>query len=265
MLIESANKDKRSIDAVIPLTATAGKIRIKQRRTAFEQGVPFASRQNPFSQENYIEWQISYGAEIPRDTSNYKEKNFKNFSKTSIKNIPFVGHNGKQSALYELSEYCYYFVSWGTIARQDLIDIQSSLQSLSDDDMLDKHSHCQIKRTSPVSETIHGLDFQMLKIEYPQLTYRFRDYEIIAEIVIKEKQRAVGIQPMLYFCFPLAELKSRGEPLIGRCAEKNESALFTIDEGNSGILLEMIKIFGILSEAHRLDVIAMLDAILGNT
>ena len=45
----------------------------------------------------------------------------------------------------------------------------------------------------------------------------FGDYEIIAEITIREKQRAVGTQSMLYFCFPITELKSE-DPLIGRCA-----------------------------------------------
>ena len=260
MSIDTLHENEKSIDVAIPLTTPTGKVRVKQRDSDFDYGMSFASRKHPLGHQNYIEWQISYWAE-----TSYWMNRFGNLLNTDIKDISFIGSDGKQKSLYELSEYCYHLSRWGIIERQALVDIQDSLQSLTDDDMLDKHPHSQVSRTHPEPKTIHGLDFKVLKAEYPLLIYRFQGHNIFAEIVTKEKQYAVGIQPMLYFCLPITELKSRGQPLIGRRAELKETALFTIDTSNSCILLEMIKIFGILSESHRHDIIAILGAILENT
>lgn len=247
-------EDKKEIIVKIPLTTTSGKTRVKQRDNIFGYGLPFASRTNPFNQKNYVEWQIGYDAIIPKNTNNFKEKDYKNYLATTIKNKNFVGDNGKNKTLYELSEYCYYFYQWGLFTEEQLIDLKTYLNNLSENNLLDKHQHCQIKRTHPKAETIND-------IEYPQLIHRFGTYEIIAEITIREKQRAVGTQPMLYFCFPITELQSE-IPLIGRIAEKNEFTNFVFNKDNAFIILEMIKIFGILSSAHRFDTIAILDTII---
>jgi hypothetical protein len=110
-------------------------------------------------------------------------------------------------------------------------------------------------------KTINSLEFQTLTIEYPQLLYKFDNYEIIAEITIKEKQRAVGTQPMLYFCFPITELQAENL-LVGRTAEVKEFADFVFDENNAFIILEMIKIFGMLSSSHKFDTLQILTTIL---
>ncbi len=261
MYIKKIDENNKSLEIAIPLTSTSGKTRVKQRDSIFGYGLPFASRQKPFNQKNYIEWQIGYDAIIPSNVNNFAIKNFKNFKYTTIKNIVFTGFNDKNKTLYELSEYIYYFAKWGIFERQTLLDLIYFLQDLTSNNLLDKHQHCQIKRTHPSTEKINELEFNVLKVEYPQLIHRFGDYEIIAEITIKEKQRAVGTQPMLYFCFPITELKSE-VPLIGRCANIKEFAQFTINEDNNDILLEMIKIFGMLSESHNFDTIAILDAII---
>ena len=106
MFINNSNK---SIDISIPLTSTSGKTRIKQRNSIFGYGLPFASRQKPFNQKNYIEWQIGYDAVIPKNVNNFAKKDYKNFQNTTIKDIFFIGFNGKNKTLYELSEYIYYF------------------------------------------------------------------------------------------------------------------------------------------------------------
>jgi len=93
------------------------------------------------------------------------------------------------------------------------------------------------------------------------LIHRFGKFEIIAEIVIREKQRAVGIQAMLYFCFSITELKTEHN-LLGRMAEKKEFADFVLDSQNAKIILEMVKIFGMLSKSHRFDILAIISFIL---
>ncbi len=92
------------------------------------------------------------------------------------------------------------------------------------------------------------------------LVHRFEQYEILTEIKITEKQYAIGVQPMLYLCFPIMELKS-SQPLIGRTAITKETADFEINSSNISIFLEMLKIFGILSKNHNKDIITIIDKI----
>jgi hypothetical protein len=82
-------------------------------------------------------------------------------------------------------------------------------------------------------------------VKYPVLVHKFGEYEILTELIIREKQRAVGVQPMLYFCFPVTELRS-DVPFIGRTAEPKETARFIISSGNIRIFVRMLRIFGTL-------------------
>jgi len=253
MYIEKIDEQNKEILIAIPLTTTSGKTRVKQRDNIYGYGLPFASRTNKFNQKNYIEWQIGYDIETKSDKINL----------TTIKDITFTAYNKKEKYLYELSEYLYYLVKFDLISREKLNDLKEFLSSLKESDLIEKHSHCQIKRTHPQNENINNLDFEILKIEYPQLIYKFKDYEIISEITIREKQRAVGVQPMLYFCFPITELISY-VPLIGRIAEKKEFAYFKINKDNAIVIFEMIKIFGMLSVSHRYDILEILNLIIRN-
>ena len=119
----------------------------------------------------------------------------------------------------------------------------------------------QIKSAIKQINSDYDLDFEILKIEYPQLIHKFKHYEVITEITIREKQRAVGVQPMLYFCFPITELISDTH-LIGRCANLKEFADFKINKDNSFIIVEMIKIFGMLSPSHKHDTIEIIDLVI---
>jgi hypothetical protein len=253
MFIEKINKEQKEILIAIPLTTTSGKTRVKQRDNIYGYGLPFASRRDKFNQKNYIEWQIGYDIEVKSDKKDL----------TTLQNISFIAYNGKEKYLYELSEYLYYMIDFGLIGIDRLEILKGFLENLDDSDLIEKHSHCQIKRTHPQSEDINNLSFEILKVEYPQLIYKFKNYEIIAEITIREKQRAVGIQPMLYFCFPITELIS-DEPLIGRVAKVKEFAYFKFDKNNTEVILEMVKIFGMLSISHRFDIVKIINLIITN-
>jgi len=209
MYIEKIDKEKKEIIVAIPLTTTSGKIRVKERNNIYGYGLPFASRSKSFNQKNYIEWQIGYDAEKPNNLKNYKKSNFKNYENTTLKSINFQAYNNKTKALYELSEYLYYLIDFEIISLNEIKKLKKDIEILNEDELISKHSHCTIKRTHPNNETINKIDFEILKVEYPQLIHKFKKYEIITEITIREKQRAVGVQPMLYFCFPITELKSK--------------------------------------------------------
>jgi len=251
MYIKTINKESKTIIVAIPLTTTSGKIRVKERNNIYGYGLPFASRSSKLNQKNYIEWQISYDLETTSDKMDL----------TTLKNVNFIAYNGKNKALYELSEYLYYLVDLGVVSVNQLENLKNFIKNLNQNELISKHPHCAIKRTHPNNEKINGLDFEILTIEYPQLIHRFKNYEVITEITIREKQRAVGVQPMLYFCFPLTELKS-DSPLIGGCANLKEVAYFEINKNNSFIILEMVKIFGMLSPSHQYDTLKILDLII---
>ncbi|MCQ2700324.1 R.Pab1 family restriction endonuclease, partial [Helicobacter pylori] len=52
------------------------------------------------------------------------------------------------------------------------------------------------------------------------------------------------------FCFSILELKT-ATPLLNRTAALKEHALLTIHKTNALMFLEMLKIFGLLSQAHH--------------
>ena len=114
----------------IPLTSQSGKSRVKIRNSFYEYGLPTATKQNPFSQKHYIEWQIGYDAD---KSDNDKMK------LTSLKNTEFIGANGKNKSLYELSEYLFYFVKWEIISIDEINYILSFLENINKNNFLDSN------------------------------------------------------------------------------------------------------------------------------
>lgn len=117
-----------------------------------------------------------------------------------------------------------------------------------------------IERSHPVPKMFNGINYQWTQIKYPVLIHKFENYEILTEIIIKEKQYAIGVQPMLYFCFPVAELVSK-QQLLGRTAESKETARFIITTKNIRIFVLMLKMFGTLSVNHNKDIITIINKI----
>ncbi|GAA8299117.1 hypothetical protein HpDR21_11470 [Helicobacter pylori] len=107
-----------------------------------------------------------------------------------------------------------------------------------------------------------GMDFELSRISYPLLIHFFNDNQL-SEIVIREQQYGSKTQAMLYFCFSILELKT-ATPLLNRTAALKEHALLTIHKTNALVFLEMLKIFGLLSQAHHNDVLKILEKILEN-
>lgn len=242
------DKEKKEIIVDVPLTSPTGKMRIKSRSMFYQYGEPHATRSKPLTQNNYVEWQIGYGLdEKERDKSSLPDKSF-------------IAYNNAKKVLYELSEYLYYFYHWDMIIYPELKEAFEFLSDLEEKDLISHHPDCQITRTHPIEKQINNTIFFEMTLRYPQLVYKFGKYEIIAEITIKEKQRAVGIQPMLYLCFPITELEE-SENLMGRIAEKKEIARFVMNKSNCRIVIEMIRIFGMLSPSHHKDILAILRSI----
>lgn len=242
MIVDETN---RRIEESLPLTKPTGKIRVKTRGTFYEYGQPFASRKSRFTHDNYVEWQISYDTdECPSHHAS----------------ITYCGR-GKKRFMTELSFYLYKFCEWGAIRRDDMLDLKAYLENVNEESLVDNHGRFGITRTRPRETDINGMPFSLVMLKYPQLVYRFGVQGIVAEITVREKQRAVGVQPMLYFCIPISELNP-GRPLIGRTAERNERAGFAFSDENCSVVLEMARIFGILSAPHRADMLAIVERVL---
>lgn len=244
-------KDK-TISVSIPLVNGSGKTRIKTRPILNDYGLPFSTRSENFNANCYVEWQIGYDVMI---------NDFEKSKLSTMKDLIFVGANGKTKALYELSEYIKLFYDWDIITSIQLDDIFKFLSNLKNTDYLDQNPNLKILRQDTELKIINGTEFLFTKVEYPILIYQFKQSETVVEIIIKERQYARGTQPMLYLCFPIAELDN-GIELIGRNANKNEFASFTISENNISIFLELIKIFGTLSASHNHDIREIIKVIL---
>ena len=81
------------------------------------------------------------------------------------------------------------------------------------------------------------------------------------EIIIKEKQKAIGIQPMLYLCIPL-KLVEEYPKIENKLAETKQKATYLITKNNFQFVIETIKIFAILSRKHQRDIVNILRTIL---
>jgi hypothetical protein len=243
------------IRVAIPLTATSGKTRVKRRDLLNEYGLPVATCQTPFAQNSYIEWQIGYDVAV-----NEAEK----LELTSLKHIRFTGASGKVKALYELSEYVYWLEKWGFVSREALQSLAAELNTIPSGSLFDRHPDLSIKRSNFIEKELNGVSFLSARVEYPLIVHKFAQYEIVAEIITREKQRAVGVQPMLYLCFPVTGLVPvpGNPPLLGRPARTKEHADFIINHDNAGVFVQLLRLFGMLSENHRRDTLSIIEAIL---
>ena len=245
------DKANQKISVPILLTAASGKIRIKNRSIINEYGAPVAARRDGFKQSNYVEWQIGYDV-IKKEEAKLAE--------STLQETSFIGANGKEKALYELSEYVYHFYKWDILTDKDLDEVINYLDKIKDDSLIDNNLELQIDRSHPMHKKINDFDFEYTQVKYPLLIHKFGKYEVVTEIKITEKQYAVGTQPMLYLCFPITELQTN-TVLIGRVAEIKEVAYFDITKENIKIFIEILKMFGILSENHKHDVLEIIAAI----
>ncbi|WQX32422.1 R.Pab1 family restriction endonuclease [Helicobacter pylori] len=245
------DNNKKVIGVSIPLTSISGKARVKIRHAFSDYGISTATRKIPFSLKHYVEWQIGYDVPI-KD----KEK----FELTTLKDekYHFLGANNKVKTLYELSEMIYYAKQLGLISLENLENtlkyLEKQKQFIEDNFM--------ITRERFRLHQFGGMGFELSRISYPLLIHSFNDNQL-SEIVIREQQYGSKTQAMLYFCFSILELKT-ATPLLNRTAMLKEHALLTIHKTNAPMFLEMLKIFGLLSQVHHNDVLKILEKILEN-
>ncbi len=243
--------DKKAIEVFIPLTSISGKVRVKIRHAFSDYGISTATRKIPFSLKHYVEWQIGYDVPI-------KDKEKLELTTLKDEKYHFLGDNNKVKTLYELSEIIYYAKQLNLISLENL---ENTLKYLEKQKQFIEDNFT-ITRERFRSHQFGGVDFELSRISYPLLIHSFNDNQL-SEIVIREQQYGSKTQAMLYFCFSILELKT-ATPLSNRTAALKEHALLTIHKTNALVFLEMLKIFGLLSQAHHNDVLKILEKILQN-
>ena len=158
----------------------------------------------------------------------------------------------------ELGEYIYHFHKWGVIKTDELLKMHKFIESCPEEELISESKQFVITREKFVKKDILGVEFFASHVKHPLLIYKFDEYELLLEIILTEKQRAVGIQPMLYFCLPIEKLQC-DPPIIGRIANPKETADFTVGKNEVRVLLKMLEIFGVLSPNHRTDVLNIIE------
>lgn len=99
---------EKNIWLVIP-AANSGKFRFKKRKNRLDFGETFSTRECPFDDQTYLEWQIGYDVPV-KDVEEGKKG-------TKLTSKHFVGSNGKKKYPYELSEIFYKAMELGFLKR----------------------------------------------------------------------------------------------------------------------------------------------------
>ena len=241
-------KENNGMFVSLPLTQPIGKVRVKERNSFYEYGIPIAARQTKLSLKNYVEWQIGYDI----------VKNEENLKKTTLTDYEFIDYKNETKLPYELSEILFYSKEEKYISKEDIEN--TFYRIVRTEKTLDVIDEMQITRTNPISVKYDDVDFYKMNVSYPLVVHKFGSYDIYAEIINREKQRAVGVQPMLYVCLPITNIEFSKNPL-GRSLEVKEEGRWIIGREEAKLALELFRIFGMLSQKHKYDVCQILKTL----
>ncbi|MGL2694880.1 R.Pab1 family restriction endonuclease [Helicobacter pylori] len=123
----------------------------------------------------------------------------------------------------------------------------------------------KVKTLYELSEMIYyAKQLVLISLENLENTLKYleKQKQFIEDNFIRERFRSHQFGGM-DFCFSVLELKTT-TPLLNRTAALKEHALLIIHKTNALMFLEMLKIFGLLSQVHHNDVLKILEKILQN-
>ncbi len=186
----------------LPLTDVTGKVRVKEK-TSDGFGLPVAPMKTLLDKNYYLEWQIGY--DIPNTNS-----------PSVVPEIKF-SRNGETKYGHELSKIIFEAVRLGIISTNDLIHEIDSLKKIPASEF-EENQAVQVE----VSTNNAADGFQSAIQRLPQFTKSTPHGWV--QIQLKQKQRAVGYQAMVYVCLPLAEaLTVDGSPRQPSKAKSKET------------------------------------------
>lgn len=225
----------------LPLTSPTGRVRVKSRENFFDYGSPFFTRSQKIIDKCYLEWQISY------DTNNLEL--------APDKELLFTNYKAENKYLYELSFYLYKSINSNIISEIEFRELKNFVDNLNEKSYLEDISEIKVKN---INNKIENNGILLSKVEqiYPKFIYHKDDYTI--EVYITHKQKAVGIQAMIYLCLPIINAT---KDIVGRNANIKEYIGFNLTKNKNNFILDTIKIFSIASKRHKQDIKSILDII----
>ena len=232
-----------SVRVRLPLTDVTGKVRVKEK-SSDGFGLPVAPSKTLLDKNYYLEWQIGY--DIPNTNS-----------PSVVPQIKFQ-RNGETKYGHELSKIIFEAVRLGIISTNDLIREINSLEKIPPGEFEESQA-VQVEVSTNNSADVFQSAIQLL----PQFT-KSTPYGWV-QIQLKQKQRAVGYQAMVYVCLPMAEvLAMDGSPRRAGNAKSKETIYYVFNRANAAFLLDIIDAFGIASQQHNEDMQNILGKILEN-
>ena len=134
-------KTGKGLSLEIPLKSQ-GKFRCKNRANSSEYGEGFAPKTEAFTKNSYVEWQIGYDARVD-DVRDGKKS-------TTLTKRSFVGANGADKYLYELSEIVWKLSEVNLISKKQIENLISEVDSYAM--FLQENFQIQMKKTGTESK-----------------------------------------------------------------------------------------------------------------
>ena len=233
-----------SVRVRLPLTDVTGKVRLKEK-SSDGFGLPVAPTKTLPGKKYYLEWQIGY--DIPNTNS-----------PTVVPEIKFI-RNGETKYGHELTKIILEAVRLGILSTNDLVREVEALKKIPASEFEESQT-VQVE----ISTNASANGFQSAVQRLPQFTKSTPHGWV--QIQLKQKQRAVGYQAMVYVCLPMAEvLAMDGSPRKPGSAKSKETVYYDFNRENAGLLLDIIQAFGLGSQQHNEDIRQILGKILDTT
>jgi len=233
------NRD--SVRVRLPLTDVTGKVRVKEMNPG-GFGIPVAPSKTLLGEKHYLEWQIGY--DIPNTNS-----------PTVVSEIKFT-RNGETKYGHELSKIIFEAVRLGLLSTNDFIREIEALKNIQPAEF-EENQAVQVETSTNV--TANG--FQSAVERLPQFT-KVTPHGWV-QIQLKQKQRAVGYQAMVYVCLPMNQVVDMtGDVRKPGPAKTKETVCYDFNRNNATFILDIIHAFGMASQQHNEDIRQIIGKIL---
>ena len=230
-----------SVRVRLPLTDVTGKVRVKEQ-TPDGFGLPLAPSKTSLGGKHYIEWQIGY--DIPNTNS-----------PSVVPQIKFQ-RNGETKYGHELSKIILEAVRLGLLSTNNLVREIEALKKIQPTEF-EENQTVQVE----VSTNAAANGFQSAIQRLPQFTKTTPHGSV--QIQLKQKQRAVGYQAMVYVCLPMNQvLDMSGNLRKTGPAKSKETVYYDFNHENAAFILDIVHAFGIASQQHNEDIRQILEKIL---
>ena len=230
-----------SIRVRLPLTDVTGKVRVKEKTTdGF--GLPVAPSKVALGEKHYLEWQIGY--DIPNTNS-----------PSVVPQIKFT-RNGETKYGHELSKIIFESVRLGILSTNDLIREVEALKKIKPSEF-EESQPVQVETSTNAAAN----GFQSTIERLPQFTKTTPHGSV--QVQLKQKQRAVGYQAMVYVCLPMDKVLDMSSNLRKSVpAKSKETVYYDFKRDNAAFILDIIHAFGIASQQHNEDIQKILGKIM---